>query len=204
MKSIADSGPLRVARQLRGAVLALTVLGAALSAGACAAPERAPPPVASAPPVAEALPPAEAAPPPPQPRPQRPRMRPPLPQAKPTEAESVPDSPEAKSAEDPQPLAARLKGMPEAEIERLLGPPARVEEKAPSRIWTYVASDCELRLALFPQMDTLGYRVLSIDFTAGGEPADQAACETALLARTRVSPDGVPRDPAPARRGTGT
>ncbi len=162
-------------------VLSVTLAAMLLGAGCAGTEGVAEGPVAADPPAV-----TQAAPVPPIPVPAPPRPQPPKPRAK---------APAAKPAEDaaaaaamagpvppPQPLAVRLKGLSEAEAERLLGRPAAVEEKAPARIWTYRAGECSLRLAFFPQVQTLDFRVLSVEAAPRGDTAAEARCDAALLA----------------------
>lgn len=142
-------------------------IAAAVMAG-CAAKE--PPPVAEPPPppvVQEVAP--EPPPPPAARRPTRPRMKPPLPRAKPEQVA-------------PPPLRERLKGISLQDARVLLGPAAEVEEKAPARILLYRVPSCSLRIAFFPQVQTLGYQALTVEMTGPSDEKEQARCERELLA----------------------
>ena len=143
----------------------------------CVGTEGVPPPLApvgAAEPQAEALPPIPVpAPPRPQPQPHRTKTK--TPTAQPTKVAEDP-------APTPPPLAVRLKGLSEAEAETLLGRPVAVEEKAPARVWIYRVKACSVRVAFFPQMATLDFRVLSVELSEKGDEAARARCEADLLA----------------------
>jgi len=115
---------------------------------------------------------------PPRPQPAHPRVKTPAPPAKPVEDPAPPTT----TAPTSPPLAVRLKGLSEAEAEALLGRPAAVEEKAPARVWVYRAKACSLRVAFFPQMATLDFRVLSVELSEKGDAAARSRCEADLLA----------------------
>lgn len=173
-------------RRGRLAVVLSVTLAAMLLGAGCAGTEG----VAEGP--APADPPAatQAAGTPPIPVPAPPRPQPPKPRAKAPAAKPAEDAAAAAAAaaamDAPvpplQPLAVRLKGLSEAEAETLLGRPAAVEEKAPARIWTYRAGECSLRLGFFPQVQTLDFRVLSVEAAPRGDTAAEARCDAALLA----------------------
>lgn len=163
--------------------LAVVVAAMLLGAG-CAGTEG----VAEGPAVPEPPATAPAAPTPPIPVPAPARPQPPKPRAKAPVPKPAGDAAAAAAAAaamtlpPPQPLAVRLKGLSETEAEALLGRPAAVEEKAPARIWTYRAGECSLRLGFFPQVQTLDFRVLSVEAAPRGDAAAEARCDAALLA----------------------
>jgi hypothetical protein len=83
-------------------------------------------------------------------------------------------------------------GKSEAEVTTLMGPPARVEQRAASTVWVYQGGDCGLDVFFFLDMATSDERVLTVsptaqpasapttaETTAAGQPATGAAADQA-------------------------
>lgn len=95
--------------------------------------------------------------------------------------------PEVQPAPELRPasLPLQLRGMSEAQATALLGRPSAVEDKAPARIWTYRSETCTVRVAFFPQVETLDYRVLSVDASEKGGEVARARCYEDILGTSR-------------------
>lgn len=178
-----------------GATRRIRVLVPLLALAGCADAEVDGRPVA---PVATiAFPAVDPRPPIPKPAPPRPLPPRPKPAAQPPKAPPPPSPPppagdiapltvaipETAKIEPGPPLGARLQGLSENQVVALLGQPAATEEKAPARIWTYRGGGCRLRVAFFPQMETLDYRVLSAEQTGADDDIGRARCDAAILGR---------------------
>lgn len=91
--------------------------------------------------------------------------------------------PSTRPAPSPSFPPDRLKGLDEAAARRLLGEPAQQIERPPARLWRYDVSGCQLALALYPDVASQSWRVLSYEVTPqGAAPLAGAACVGRLTA----------------------
>ena len=66
-----------------------------------------------------------------------------------------------------------LIGLAPADVRKLLGPPARVENDDLSRAWIYASGGCTFRLFFYPNLNTASFRVLKYGGNDGnGEMMD--------------------------------
>jgi hypothetical protein len=59
-----------------------------------------------------------------------------------------------------------LVGMDESQLQRVLGQPVAVKDSAPGKTWRYRNPCCELSVALYPNLQTHSYQVLSYEVTS--------------------------------------
>jgi len=93
---------------------------------------------------------------------------------------TTPQGTSAQSAAESDP--GRFVGMSDADISRLLGPPARKKDTPPSRVWTYGSASCEFDLFLYPEVGGNRYRALTYKFRDQDlTDGDKRACIAGLL-----------------------
>ncbi|MTK64431.1 MAG: hypothetical protein F8N15_07910 [Methanobacterium sp.] len=72
-----------------------------------------------------------------------------------------------------------LIGLDENEAQTLLGPPTTIEDQSPGKMWSYRKQECVLSIALYPDVATrvfhiLSYKVTSDDHNAGAKDVCRA------------------------------
>jgi hypothetical protein len=88
----------------------------------------------------------------------------------------------AELGQDALPAAAELVGLDEQRAAELLGPAMNIENRAPSNVWHYQSSGCELELVFYMEMRSGRMRTLHYDFKRGAETAAQRqACLAAIV-----------------------
>lgn len=79
----------------------------------------------------------------------------------------------------PPPPSVELVGLDETGVQTRLGPPAAVEDRPPGKIWRFRNRNCVLSLALYPEVETRAFRVLSYEVTSDEHNAGaKQLCET--------------------------
>lgn len=99
-----------------------------------------------------------AAPEPPAPPPPPPEAAP-LPAEKPAQLATT--APVA--APPPGPDPKELVGLDFAQTQRLLGQPARQEEKPPAKVWVYNGTNCDLTIFFYSDINTREFRALTYE-----------------------------------------
>lgn len=64
-----------------------------------------------------------------------------------------------------------LVGLDEEKLKNVLGEPNEVEEKSPSRVWSYSIDGCSLTLFLYLDLSTKTFRALTYNVKIIGRPA---------------------------------
>ncbi|MDR3437276.1 hypothetical protein [Telmatospirillum sp.] len=79
-------------------------------------------------------------------------------------------APAARKHEDRKPQVPenpkQLISLDETEVQSLLGPPVAVEDHSPGKTWRFRKQDCLLNVALYPDVETRVFRVLSYEVTS--------------------------------------
>ncbi len=106
--------------------------------------------------------------------------------APPTEIARLPDVPPADEipaagpasasipvqAPEPEPVAPKLVGLNEAQLEATLGAPTERQEIMPGRVWRYQLPGCTVSVSLYPDVQTMVFRSLSYEVTSNDDTPD--------------------------------
>lgn len=73
---------------------------------------------------------------------------------------------------EPEPVAPKLVGLNEAQLEATLGTPTERQEVMPGRVWRYQLPGCTVSVALYPDVQTMVFRSLSYEVTSNDDTPD--------------------------------
>jgi hypothetical protein len=78
-------------------------------------------------------------------------------------ANTSPANPSRSCSSDGSEKVPDLVGLDQSQLQQMLGKPNAVATKAPGKTWSYRNRCCELSVALYPNLQTQSYQVLSYE-----------------------------------------
>jgi hypothetical protein len=106
----------------------------------------------------------------------------PLKKKEPSQA-SVSHQPPAKTPDGETPDVGAI-GMDESKVRELFGTPLTEEDNAPERRLTYHTGACSVEFALYPDVDTRTYRILTLEVSSDdGTAKGRRSCLNQLKSR---------------------
>lgn len=72
----------------------------------------------------------------------------------------------------PEPVAPKLVGLNEEQLEATLGTPNERQDLMPGKVWRYQLPGCTVSVSLYPEVQTMVFRSLSYEVTSNDDTPD--------------------------------